>query len=81
MTSAAQETGTAQETGAARDAHTMSRRPNIVVIQADQLAPDVLGAYGNDVVGSPHIDALADDGAVFDRATATRRCARRRVPR
>lgn len=68
MTSAAQETGTAQETGAARDAHTMSRRPNIVVIQADQLAPDALGAYGNDVVESPHIDALADDGAVFDRA-------------
>ncbi|WP_261624802.1 choline-sulfatase [Nesterenkonia marinintestina] len=45
-----------------------SRRPNIVIVQADQLAPDALGAYGNDVVDSPHIDALAEEGAVFDRA-------------
>ncbi len=42
--------------------------PNIVVIQADQLAADALGAYGNDVVSSPNIDRIADDGAVFDRA-------------
>lgn len=43
-------------------------RPNIVVIQADQLAAAALGAYGNRVVRSPHIDALADEGVVFDRA-------------
>ncbi len=42
--------------------------PNIVVIQADQLAADALGAYGNEVVSSPNIDELADEGAVFDRA-------------
>lgn len=45
-----------------------TRRPNIVVIQADQLAAAALGAYGNTVVKSPHIDALGDEGVVFDRA-------------
>ncbi|WP_375000617.1 choline-sulfatase [Aeromicrobium sp. CTD01-1L150] len=43
-------------------------RPNIVVIQADQLAAQALGAYGNSTVQSPHMDALADEGVVFDRA-------------
>ncbi|MGJ9411610.1 choline-sulfatase [Aeromicrobium sp. CF4.19] len=43
-------------------------RPNIVVIQADQLAANALGAYGNSTVQSPHMDALADEGVVFDRA-------------
>ncbi len=42
--------------------------PNIVVIQADQMAADALGAYGNDAALTPNIDALAEDGAVFDRA-------------
>lgn len=46
----------------------MNRRPNIVVIQADQLAAAALGAYGNTVVQSPNIDALAAEGVVFDRA-------------
>jgi choline-sulfatase len=45
-----------------------TRRPNIVLIQADQLAAAALGAYGNQVVQSPNIDALAADGVVFDRA-------------
>ena len=43
-------------------------RPNIVIVQADQMAADALGAYGNDVVQSPHMDELAAEGAVFDRA-------------
>ncbi|MDO9356332.1 MAG: choline-sulfatase [Solirubrobacteraceae bacterium] len=42
--------------------------PNIVVIQADQLAAAALGAYGNDIVRTPHIDALAESGVVFGRA-------------
>ncbi|MGO1971671.1 MAG: choline-sulfatase [Propionibacteriaceae bacterium] len=52
-------TGTADGTGSA---------PNIVLIQADQLAADALGTYGNRVVQSPHIDDLGATGAVFDRA-------------
>src|SRR5699024_11022929 len=42
--------------------------PNIVVIQADQLAAQSLGAYGDRAALTPNIDALAETGAVFDRA-------------
>ena len=44
------------------------KRPNIVVIQADQMAAQALGAYGDDAAKTPNIDALANDGAVFERA-------------
>src|SRR5690606_24837150 len=43
-------------------------KPNIVIIQADQMAPQALGAYGDTAAQTPHIDGLAADGAVFDRA-------------
>ncbi|MGO2360920.1 MAG: choline-sulfatase [Brachybacterium tyrofermentans] len=46
-------------------------RPNIVIIQADQMAAQALGAYGDDAARTPHMDALAADGAVFDRAYCT----------
>ncbi|GAB3754713.1 choline-sulfatase [Zhihengliuella somnathii] len=42
--------------------------PNIVVIQADQMGPHYLGAYGDEAAQTPNIDALAAEGAVFDRA-------------
>ena len=45
--------------------------PNIVVIQADQMAAQALGAYGDEAARTPHMDALAADGAVFDRAYCT----------
>lgn len=41
---------------------------NILLIQADQLRRDMLGAYGNPVVRTPAIDSLARDGVVFDYA-------------
>jgi len=43
-------------------------RPDILLIQADQLSAAALGAYGNRVVDAPHLDALAGAGVVFDRA-------------
>ena len=43
-------------------------RPNILLIQADQLSAAALGAYGNPTVRAPHIDGLARDGVVFERA-------------
>lgn len=46
-------------------------RPNIVVLQADQMAAQALGAYGDQAAKTPHIDALAESGAVFDRAYCT----------
>ena len=44
------------------------QRPNILIIQADQLAAPALKCYGNPVSKTPNIDALAEDGVVFDSA-------------
>ncbi|MFC2029901.1 sulfatase [Chloroflexota bacterium] len=43
-------------------------RPNIVLISIDALRADRLGIYGNDEAASPHIDALAREGLVFQQA-------------
>jgi len=43
-------------------------QPNIVVVMADQLAPQFVGAYGHPVVKTPHIDSLAEKGMRFDSA-------------
>ncbi len=43
-------------------------RPNIVLIMADQLAPQFTGAYGHPVVKTRHMDALAKRGMRFDAA-------------
>jgi len=42
----------------------MSQR-NVLFILADQLRADCLGAAGNDVIRTPHLDALAADGVLF----------------
>ena len=39
-----------------------AKRPNILVIQADQLAPQALPVYGHPLVEAPNIQALADRG-------------------
>ena len=44
------------------------QKPNIVLIMADQLAPQFLPSYGHPVVKAPTIARLADDGVVFDAA-------------
>ena len=46
----------------------MARRPNILFIMADQLAPQVLPAYGHPSVRTPHLDRLAEEGVVFENA-------------
>ncbi len=43
-------------------------RPNILVIQADQLATMAIGAYRNPIAKTPNIDSLAASGAIFDAA-------------
>ncbi len=43
-----------------------SSRPNILFIQADQLAANALSPYGNKTVKAPNIDRLADEGVVFE---------------
>ena len=44
------------------------RKPNILILMADQMTPTALAAYGNKVSKTPAIDALASDGVVFDSA-------------
>ncbi len=46
----------------------MAKKPNILVLMVDQLAPQALGCYGHKVVHSPNIDKLANNGLVFDSA-------------
>ena len=45
-----------------------STGPNILIIMADQLAPQFTGTYGHPLVKTPHLTALADRGARFDAA-------------
>ena len=46
-----------------------TRKPNLLLIQADQLAPQFLAAYGHPMVKkTPNIDRLAEQGVVFDAA-------------
>ncbi len=44
----------------------MPKRPNILIIQADQLTAGALSCYGGTVAKTPHIDRLARDGVVFE---------------
>ena len=47
------------------------KRPNVVLIIADDMARGDCGAYGNRHIKTPHIDRLARDGMRFDRAFVT----------
>src|SRR5262245_56704315 len=44
------------------------KRPNILFVMFDQLAPQSLPAYGHPLVQAPHLQALAERGVVFDNA-------------
>lgn len=44
------------------------RRPNVILIMADQLPADALGYAGNPIVRTPNIDRLAASGVAFDSA-------------
>jgi choline-sulfatase len=45
-----------------------ARRPNVLLLMADQLAASWLPAYGHRVVRTPHLSALAESATVFDSA-------------
>src|SRR5262245_22202674 len=42
---------------------------NVLLITADTLGADQLGVYGNRVVATPRLDALAASGVLFENAT------------
>ncbi|MDC0295494.1 sulfatase [bacterium] len=48
-----------------------TQRPNIVLILVDDLRHDVFGFMGHPFIETPHIDALARGGQVFDNAFVT----------
>ncbi len=41
--------------------------PNILFIMSDEHNADILGAAGNDIVRTPHLDALAEGGVTFEK--------------
>ena len=47
------------------------RKPNILLIMADQLAARYLAAYGHPLVKTPNLDRLAREGVVFENAYTT----------
>ena len=44
--------------------------PNVLLITIDTLRADYLGSYGFPYASSPRIDALAEQGVLFERAIA-----------
>jgi arylsulfatase A-like enzyme len=42
------------------------KKPNVIIVFADQLRKHAVGCYGNDFVRTPNIDALAANGMRFD---------------
>jgi N-sulfoglucosamine sulfohydrolase len=46
-------------------------RPNFIIMIADDVAWDDIGAYGHPLIRTPHIDRLAKDGLRFDLAFLT----------
>lgn len=42
--------------------------PNILLVMVDQLAPAFLPIHGHKVVKAPHLEALAANGVIFERA-------------
>ena len=53
---------------------TSGRRPNIILIMADDLGAETLGCYGNTIFATPRLDQMARDGARFENAFATPVC-------
>ena len=49
----------------------MSKRPNVVVLLADQLRAGSLPLYGEQQIETPNIDRLAANGVIFDQMVST----------
>lgn len=45
-----------------------TNKPNILLIQSDQMVPFLTGAYGHKVVKTPNLDKLVEDSVRFDNA-------------
>lgn len=47
-----------------------SKPAHVILITADALRPDFLGAYGNQIIQTPNSDHLAKEGVLFNHARA-----------
>ena len=47
------------------------RQPNVIILLADDLGPYEVSAYGVEHIKTPHIDRLAVEGMLFERAFAS----------
>jgi arylsulfatase A len=56
-----------------------SDRPNVVLIMADDLGFECLGAYGGVSYATPHLDRMAEQGVLFTDAHAVPLCTPTRV--
>jgi arylsulfatase A-like enzyme len=50
---------------------TSAKKPNIIVLVADDLGKTDLPVYGNQIVDAPNITALSQEGALFNEAYVT----------
>ena len=65
--------------GFAQNKSTNPNKPNIILIMADDLGYEALGAYGNEGYSTPHLDRLAKEGMRFDQCYSTPLCTPSRV--
>lgn len=47
------------------------KRPNVVLIMSDDHAYQAISSYNSNLIKTPHIDRLADEGVKFERAFVT----------
>ena len=59
-----------EQSWAVNKSASVSNPPRVLYIMVDTLRADALGAYGKEDAGTPHTDALAADGVVFEKAYA-----------
>jgi arylsulfatase A-like enzyme len=52
-----------------------NNKPNIILIYADDLGIGLLGNEGQQIIKTPHIDKLADEGLIFKNAYSCMFCA------
>ncbi|MDN5211051.1 sulfatase [Fulvivirgaceae bacterium BMA12] len=55
----------------AQEKAVQSKRPNIVFIMTDDHAYQAISAYGSNLINTPNIDRLAQEGMRFDKAFVT----------
>jgi arylsulfatase A len=55
------------------------KKPNIILIMADDLGMEAFGAYGNDDKITPNVDQLASGGMLFENCFSTPLCTPSRV--